>query len=86
MLIIPLMLHAAPIDGSDVSICTRCMPSSAIRWSAAASSCVHIAGDTTAPPQSGTTATRAPRSDAAFVPSPASQPSTRGRLNWSRAS
>ena len=86
MLIIPLMLHAAPIDGSDVSRSTRANPSSRTRCSPYSSSCAHIAGDTTAPPQSGANTTRAPRRDSTWVPRSRSQPSTRWRLNWSRGS
>ena len=74
-LTVPLIDHAAPMRGSDVSTPSiRANPASAIRCPAASSSCSHMAGDTTAPPQSATTATRRPRRSSAWVPRPASQP------------
>ena len=63
MAIMPLSDHAMPIRGSPVSrSSTRWRPASAMRSSAAAASSSHIAGETTAFPQSGTTATRSPAS------------------------
>ena len=79
--------HAIPMRGSVVSTpSTRTRSQSAISFSAATSSSSHITGDTTAAPQSGTTATRASRSSSRWSPSPASQPSTRGKLSGSRGS
>ena len=73
--IIPLIDHAAPMRGSFVSTpSTRTRPQSAIRCPAASSSNSHMTGETAAPPQSATTATRSPRSSSRWVPSPASQP------------
>ena len=45
-----------------------------------------MAGDTTAPPQSATTATRRPRRSSAWVPSPGLPALDAGRLNGSLAS
>ena len=85
--IIPEIDQAPPIRGTWVSrSSTRCIPRSPISAPAASSSSSHMIGDTTAPPQSSTTATRAPRSASRCVPRPFSQPSTRGRLSGSRAS
>ena len=65
---------------------TRTRPQSAINCPAASSSSSHMTGETVAPPQSATTATRSPRSSSRCVPSPSSQPSVRARLSGSRAS
>ncbi|CAB4570977.1 unannotated protein [freshwater metagenome] len=84
--IMPLMLQAAPMLGNDVLMSTRFHPKSAIRPSMRDESTFHIAGEITAPPQSGTTATRFPRNVSRNVPSRGSHGSVSARLNGSRAS
>ena len=72
--------------GSAVSIVTSRNPVTEIKCCAYSSSCSHIAGETTAPPQFGASTAAFPRSESANAPSPASQSTTRCRLSGSRGS
>ena len=70
MAIIPLIDQAAPIRGSPVSTpSTRCMAGVGDQLvGGGRRACSHIAGETVAPPQSATTATRSPASRSVSVP------------------
>ena len=60
---IPLIDHAAPMRGSEVLTVIMRSPVAVHKCFAYSSSCVHIADDTTAPPQSGASTTVLPRSE-----------------------